>query len=226
MDVGYNEKVGNNAYSTSLKTSFCADVSEVGNLILTPTTKSPRSVGFLDFGIPSPGYRSSKVGPVGPALLTCNCLPSIVCTVRLQPVRASLRSMSMVCLMSSPLRVNKGCGFCVVVRTILASNFLGNETYLLNDEVEILRATFHLITNIRELNFASCLQPLLNGHLENAILGALLASRLIIRLPLDLHLLCCSIIKLLQRNRKRLLYNCNFGRMSSPTGIEPSCSRT
>jgi len=32
--------------------SFCAPVKLVGNLIFTPTTKSPRSLGFLDLGMP------------------------------------------------------------------------------------------------------------------------------------------------------------------------------
>jgi hypothetical protein len=63
---------------------------------LTPTTKSPLSLGFLLFGIPRLGNRSSHVGGVGPECLTGTCLPSIVWIVRFHPVRASLRSISIV----------------------------------------------------------------------------------------------------------------------------------
>lgn len=98
-------------YKISFNCSFCWPVKLVGNLILTPTTKSPRSPGFLLFGIPRLGYRSVHVGPVGPPLPTLSCLPSMVCTVRRQPVRASLRSSSIVRLMSSPSRVKRVWGF-------------------------------------------------------------------------------------------------------------------
>lgn len=98
-------------YSMPFNASFCCVVRLVGNLILTPTTKSPRSAGFLLFGMPRFGYRSVHEGPVGPLLPTLSCLPSIVCTVRRQPVSASLRSSSMVRLMSSPSRVKRVCGF-------------------------------------------------------------------------------------------------------------------
>ena len=102
-------------YSISFSFSFCALVKLVGNLIFTPTMKSPRSEGFLDLGMPRLGYRSVQVGPVGPPLPTLSCLPSMVWTVRRQPVRASLRSISIVCLTSSPSRVNIAWGFCGVV---------------------------------------------------------------------------------------------------------------
>jgi hypothetical protein len=94
-------------YKISFNCSFCWPVKLVGNLILTPTMKSPRSAGFLLFGMPRLGYRSVHVGPVGPPLPTLSCLPSMVCTVRRQPVRASLRSSSIVRLMSSPSRVKR-----------------------------------------------------------------------------------------------------------------------
>lgn len=44
---------------TSLRTSFCDGVRLAGNRTLTRTTRSPRSVGFLDIVIPKPGNRSS-----------------------------------------------------------------------------------------------------------------------------------------------------------------------
>lgn len=98
-------------YRISFSFSFCWLVKVVGNLIFTPTTKSPRSAGFLLFGMPKLGYRSVHVGPVGPPLPTLSCFPSMVCTVRRQPVRASLRSSSIVRLISSPSRVKRGWGF-------------------------------------------------------------------------------------------------------------------
>jgi hypothetical protein len=99
-------------HNKSLRISFWCGVSEVGNLILMPTMKSPRSLGFLLFGIPRLGKRSVQVGCVGPLCRTLSCLPSIVETVRLHPVSASLRSTSTVALMSSPSLVKIGCGFC------------------------------------------------------------------------------------------------------------------
>jgi hypothetical protein len=139
------------AHSTFLSCSFCALVKLVGNLILTPTTKSPRSFGFFDLGMPRLGNRSVHVGPLGPPLPTLSCLPSIVCTVRRQPVRASLRSRSMVCLMSSPSRVKRGWDFCHHVSTVvhpLRVPRWNRSTHLRNDEMQVLRASFDLIAHV------------------------------------------------------------------------------
>ena len=69
---------GFNFYRMFFSASFCCAVNDVGNLIRTPTRKSPRSDGFLLLGIPRFGKRSTKVGPVGPPLLTLICFPSMV----------------------------------------------------------------------------------------------------------------------------------------------------
>lgn len=82
----------------------------------TLTIKSPRRVGCFGFGMPCAGNFSSNPGGVGPAPLTRSCLPSIVLTVRDQPVSASLRLISMVVIRSSPTRFKCGCSFCRIVR--------------------------------------------------------------------------------------------------------------
>lgn len=94
-----------------MSSSFCCCVSLDGNLISTPTMKSPLSFGDLLFGIPSPGKRSVHVGGVGPLLRTASFFSSIVSTVRDQPVKASFRSMVAVARISSPSRVKAGCAF-------------------------------------------------------------------------------------------------------------------
>lgn len=90
---------------------FCACVKLLGNLTLTSTIISPRSAGFLLFGIPRCGNVSLKPGPVGPPPETGTCLPSIVEIVRLHPVNASLRSSSTVARRLSSSRTKTGCGF-------------------------------------------------------------------------------------------------------------------
>jgi hypothetical protein len=107
----FNANHHHHTYRICFNCSFCWLVKLVGNLILTPIIKSPLSIGFLDFGIPKFGNFSVHVGPVGPPLATLSCLPSMVCTVRRHPVRASLRSSSMMCLMSSFSRVKRGWDF-------------------------------------------------------------------------------------------------------------------
>lgn len=87
----------------------------MGNLTLYLTTKLPRCPGFLEIGMPRPGYESEEPGCVGPALSMLRFLPSMVVMVRFQPVRASFRSSSTVWMMSSPSRVKRGCGFCLGV---------------------------------------------------------------------------------------------------------------
>jgi len=72
---------------------------------------SPLSRGFFEFGIPWCGKVSLKPGLVGPPRDTVCCRPSMVVTVRCQPVSASLRSGSIVAIRLSPSRVNVGCGF-------------------------------------------------------------------------------------------------------------------
>lgn len=94
---------------------FWACVKEVGNLTSTLTIKSPRRVGCFGFGMPCAGNFSSNPGGVGPAPLTRSCLPSIVLTVRDQPVSASLRLISMVVIRSSPTRFKCGCSFCRII---------------------------------------------------------------------------------------------------------------
>ena len=96
---------------TVLRVSFCALVRLVGNLTLALTTKSPRSLGFLEMVMPKPGYRSSEPGCVGPGLETRSDLPSMVLTMCSQPVRASLRLRSTVVIRSSPARLKSGFGF-------------------------------------------------------------------------------------------------------------------
>ena len=66
------------AHRISFSLFFWSVVRLVGNLMLTPTTKSPRSCGFLLLGMPKPGKRSVYVGGVGPDPPTATCLPSIV----------------------------------------------------------------------------------------------------------------------------------------------------
>ena len=106
-----NHSLASRPHRTSFKIFFCSAVNVVGNLMFTPTTKSPLSLGFLLLGIPCCGKRSVHVGGVGPECLTGTCFPSIVWTVRLHPVRASLRSISIVNLISSPSLLKRGCGF-------------------------------------------------------------------------------------------------------------------
>ena len=98
-------------HNISLNLFFCAGVRLLGNLTLTSTIISPRSAGFLLFGMPRCGKVSLKPGPVGPPLETGTFLPSIVEMVRFQPVSASLRSSSMVWRRLSSSRTKRGCGF-------------------------------------------------------------------------------------------------------------------
>lgn len=104
--------VYHHVHKISFNCVFCAGVKLDGNLIEVPTIKSPLSSGFLLFGMPRFGYRSMKVGPVGPDPPTLICLPSMVLTVRFQPVNASFRSISTLCRRSSPSLLYNGCGFC------------------------------------------------------------------------------------------------------------------
>jgi hypothetical protein len=55
---------------------------------------------------------SELPGWVGPALSITKFLPSMVVTVRFQPVKASFRFRSMLRIISSPSRVKRGCAFC------------------------------------------------------------------------------------------------------------------
>ncbi len=116
-------------YKISFNLLFCAAVRLLGNLTLTSTIISPRSFGFLLFGMPRCGNVSLKPGPVGPPPETGTCLPSIVDMVRLQPVRASLRSNSIVARRLSSSRTKVGCVFYSIVslntrKWILANFFL------------------------------------------------------------------------------------------------------
>lgn len=101
------------AHRISFSFRFCSIVKLVGNLTLYVTMKLPRSFGFLLRGMPRLGKLSLEPGWVGPLLSRLICLPSMVVTVRRQPVRASLRSKSMLWRMLSPSRVNRGCAFCL-----------------------------------------------------------------------------------------------------------------
>ena len=92
-------------YNISFNFRFCSSVNEVGNLTLYCTMKFPLVPGFLLSGMPQPGNSSWLPGCVGPPFSKGICLPSMVVTVRFQPVRASLRSRSTETLMSSPSRV-------------------------------------------------------------------------------------------------------------------------
>jgi len=83
----------------------------MGKRTLYLTTKAPRCPGFLEMGMPRPGYVSEDPGWVGPARSMLRFLPSMVVMVRFHPVRASLRSRSTVWTTSSPSRVKRGWGF-------------------------------------------------------------------------------------------------------------------
>jgi hypothetical protein len=96
----------------SLNLAFCVGLSVMGNRTLYFTTKLPLCPGFLEMGMPRPGYESEEPGWVGPALSMLRFLPSMVVMVRFQPVRASFRVRSTVWIMSSPSRVKRGWGFC------------------------------------------------------------------------------------------------------------------
>lgn len=96
-------------YKISFNFLFCSPVNVPGNLTLYLTTKLPLPPPF--FGIPKSGYVSLLPGCVGPPLSMTRFLPSMVVTVRFQPVRASLRSSSRGRTMSSPSRVKRGCFF-------------------------------------------------------------------------------------------------------------------
>lgn len=109
---------------TSLNTSFCDGVRLAGNRTLTRTTRSPRSAGFLDIVMPKPGNRSSWPGCVGPGFETRIDLPSIVRTIRSQPVRASLRLISTVVTRWSFWRLKLGCSFYRLVSTVRSSKVL------------------------------------------------------------------------------------------------------
>jgi len=98
-------------YKISRSFCFCADDNVMGNLTLYLMMKFPRWPGFLEMGMPRPGYESELPGWVGPPFSTAMLDPSIVVTVRFHPVSASLRSSSTVCTRSSPSRVKSACGF-------------------------------------------------------------------------------------------------------------------
>jgi hypothetical protein len=68
----------------------------MGKRTLYLTMKLPRWPGFLEMGMPRPGYVSELPGCVGPDFSMGRLFPSMVVTVRLQPVSASLRSSSTV----------------------------------------------------------------------------------------------------------------------------------
>ena len=101
-------------HSISFSCCFCRAVRLVGNLTLYLTMKLPLSLGFLERGMPWPGNVSDVLGLVGPAFSMLSWRPSIVVTVRFQPVSASLRSRSIWWIKSSPSRVKSGCAFCVI----------------------------------------------------------------------------------------------------------------
>lgn len=102
-------------YKISFSCCLCAGLNVDGKLTLYLMTKSPRWPGFLEIGMPKPGYRSSLPGCVGPPLSRLICLPSIVVTVRFHPVRASLRSKVTKWMRSLSSRLKRGCSFYRVV---------------------------------------------------------------------------------------------------------------
>ena len=65
--------------------------------------------------------------------------------------------------------------------------------------MQILLTTLLLVSNALELDLASLLQSRLDVHLQDLILCSSLACNLIKDLPLDAHLLMCTIVQLLER---------------------------
>jgi hypothetical protein len=94
--------------------------------------------------------------------------------------------------------------------------------YLRDDKMQILCSALDLIADIREFNLASGFQALFNWHLEDPILGTLLARRLIVRLTFNLELLHCAVVKLLQAHSQRLLHNRDFRLWCAPSTSESS----
>jgi hypothetical protein len=79
--------------------------------------------------------------------------------------------------------------------------------YLLDNEVEILSAALHLVSNTVELDLGALLEPWLDRDFKDLVHLGLLAGS-IVRLALDLHLLDHAFVYFLQRERQGP-FNCS-----------------
>ena len=86
--------------------------------------------------------------------------------------------------------------------------------------MQILCPSLLLITYSFELHLRPSLVARLDIHFQDLVLHVPLLRPRIERLPLDLHLLMCSSVQLLQRDRQRPLHSRDLGRpIPPPHGI-------
>ncbi len=83
-------------------------------------------------------------------------------------------------------------------------------SYLFNDKVKILTASFNLVANLLELDLGPLLQSRFDRHLEDLVFGDLLPVR-VETLGLDLHPLFRSMVQIFEGQRERALHGQHLG---------------